>query len=86
MLWNLVRLVIAVAAFLVIWRGGRAVLGSFARPVPPPLPPGEMRKVNLRYECGVCGAQVRMTSAPDELPEPPRHCLEDMNLVAPPME
>jgi hypothetical protein len=62
------------------------VLGSFARPVPPPLPPGEMRKVNLRYECGICGAQVRMTSAPDELPEPPRHCLEDMNLMAPPIE
>jgi len=27
-----------------------------------------------------------MTAAPDEDPEPPRHCLEDMDMVAPTME
>ena len=48
--------------------------------------PGELRKVNLRYRCSVCGAEVRMTSAPDELPEPPRHCMDEMQLVAPPIE
>jgi hypothetical protein len=26
---------------------------------------------------------VRMTTANDEVPDPPRHCLEDMDLVAP---
>ena len=35
------------------------------------------------YRCAICGAEVRMTIAPDEDPEPPRHCLEDMDLVAP---
>ena len=29
---------------------------------------------------------LKMTAAPDELPEPPRHCLEDMLLVAPAVE
>ena len=44
---------------------------------------GEMRKVNLRYRCSICGAEVKMTAAAEEEPEPPRHCLEDMELVAP---
>ena len=74
---------IAVVAGLVILRLGVGVIRMFARPVPPPLPPGEMRRVNLQYRCGVCGAEVKMTRATEELPEPPRHCLEDMDLVAP---
>jgi hypothetical protein len=45
-----------------------------------------MRKVSLRFECQVCGTTVKMTSAPDEEPTPPRHCLEDMVLVAPTFE
>jgi hypothetical protein len=48
--------------------------------------PGEMRKVNLRYRCSICGAEVRMTSAPDAMPEPPRHCMDEMQLVAPTFE
>ena len=35
------------------------------------------------YRCSICGTEVRMTAANDEVPEPPRHCLEDMDLVAP---
>jgi len=54
--------------------------------VPPKPEPGELRRVNLRYRCNICGAEVRMTSAPDELPEPPRHCMDEMELVAPPLE
>jgi DNA-directed RNA polymerase subunit RPC12/RpoP len=42
-----------------------------------------LRRVNLRYRCSVCGAEVRMTKAGDDLPEAPRHCMEDMQLVAP---
>ena len=45
--------------------------------------PGELRKVNVRYRCGVCGVELKLTLAPDEDPPPPRHCLEDMDLVAP---
>ena len=77
---------VAVVAGLVILRLGIGVLRAFARPVPPPLPPGEMRKVNLQYRCSICGAEVKMVQASEELPEPPRHCMEDMDLVAPPFE
>jgi hypothetical protein len=31
----------------------------------------------------VCGVELRMTMAPDEDPPPPRHCMEDMEFVAP---
>ena len=74
---------IAVVAGLVILRLGVAVLRMFGRPVPAPLPPGEMRRVSLQYRCSICGTEVRMTRATEELPDPPRHCLEDMELVAP---
>ena len=54
-----------------------------ASPVMTPPPEGELRKVNLRYRCSICGVVIRMTAAPNEEPEAPRHCLEDMELVAP---
>ena len=50
---------------------------------PPPPPAGELRKVNVRYRCSVCGLEIKLTLAPDEDPPPPRHCLEDMEIVAP---
>lgn len=80
---TLVRLAIAVAAAFLIIRLGMAVLGSFARPIPEPPPPGELRKVRLQYRCAICGTEVRMTAANDQMPEPPRHCLEDMDLITP---
>ena len=61
----------------------RASCRGLATPLPPPPPPGELRKVRLIYRCSLCGTEVRMTSANDEVPEPPRHCMEDMDLVAP---
>jgi hypothetical protein len=74
---------IAVVAGLLIWKVGAMMLGGLVRPVPEPPPPGELRKVRHRYRCSICGTEVRMTSANDEVPEPPRHCQEDMDLVAP---
>ncbi|MBM3662263.1 MAG: hypothetical protein FJW94_05140 [Actinobacteria bacterium] len=69
---------------------GAAILGvgwfflrSFATPVPPPPEPGTLRRIKLTFRCPVCGAEVRMTAADSEDPEPPRHCMEDMELVAP---
>lgn len=73
----------ALVMFLVIFRLGLMVLRMLARPVPEPPPPGEMRRVSIRYRCDICGSEVRMTLAADQQPEPPRHCLEDMELVAP---
>ena len=68
--------------FLLILRVGWFFLQQFATPPPPPPDPGTLRKVRLTYRCEVCGAEVRMTSAATEDPEPPRHCMEDMELVS----
>ncbi|HEY5154534.1 MAG TPA: hypothetical protein VIJ47_07360 [Acidimicrobiales bacterium] len=78
--------VVAALAMYVLLMVGVVMLGGLARPVPAPLPAGELRKVRLLYRCSICGTEVRMTAANDEDPEPPRHCLEDMDLVAPAME
>ena len=85
MAWFLLKLVVAVAAFVLIMRLGMMVLGALARPNQPP-PPGEMRRVNLHYRCSICATEVRMTQAAEELPPPPRHCQENMDLVAPTFE
>jgi hypothetical protein len=78
-----VRVVVAVLVAVVLLRVGMGVLGGFARPVPAPPEPGELRKVRLTYRCTICATEVRMTQANDEVPEPPRHCMEDMELVTP---
>ena len=83
---SLVLVLVAAAFAYGILRIGVVMLGGLARPVPEPPPPGELRKVRLLYRCSICGTEVRMTAANDEDPEPPRHCLEDMELVAPTME
>jgi hypothetical protein len=77
------RAIVAILAAAVLLRVGMKVLGGFARPVPEPPEPGELRKVRLSYRCSICGTEVRMTAANDEMPEAPRHCLEDMDLVTP---
>ncbi len=79
------KVVVAVAAFVLIMRFGMLILGGLARPHPPP-DPGEIRRVNLRYRCSICLTEVKMVQATEELPMPPRHCQEDMDLVAPTFE
>ena len=68
---------------LVILRSGWFFLQSFATPPPPPPDRGTLRRVKLVYRCNVCGAEVRMIVANDEDPEPPRHCMDDMQLISP---
>jgi len=68
---------------LVVWKTGIGMLRSVTRSLPAPPPAGEMRRINVRYRCDVCGVELKMTMAPDEDPPPPRHCLEDMVEVAP---
>jgi hypothetical protein len=80
---NVFNVIVAVIAGVLMLRVGLAMLRGLAQPIPEPPPAGELRKVKIAYRCSLCGAEVRMTVAPHEEPEPPRHCLEDMDLVAP---
>lgn len=75
-------IVIAVVFGLVIVRFGFAMLRSLGTPVPAPPPAGELRKVKMIYRCSLCGTEVRMTVANDAMPDPPRHCMEDMDLLS----
>ena len=83
---DILKVVIAVATAVVIFRIGFVMLRGLARPRPEPPPAGEMRKVNIRFRCSLCGTELRMTAAPDEDPPPPRHCQEEMTVVAPTFE
>ena len=74
---------IGVLGGYVLWKSGIGMLRSLTTPMPPPPPAGELRKVNVRYRCSICGVEVRMTLAAEEDPPAPRHCMEDMDLVAP---
>ena len=78
-LWVLSGLLIAV----VLWKVGVGMLRALSQPPVAPPEPGELRKVNVRYRCDVCGVELKLTMAPDDDPPPPRHCLEDMTIVAP---
>ncbi|MBW3580069.1 MAG: hypothetical protein KY447_08430 [Actinobacteria bacterium] len=80
---TVVDVVLALVVGYLIFKMGFALLGSFARPVPPPPPPGEMRKVKLTYRCSLCGMELRVQSALSEDPDPPRHCMDEMELVVP---
>ena len=79
--YGFVRVVVAVGAAYLILITGMAIIGSFARPVPEPPPAGELRKVKLTYRCPTCGAELRMTLANDQVPSPPRHCADEMELT-----
>lgn len=77
------NLLVAVVAGYLIFKIGFALLGSFARPAPEPPPAGEMRRVNLTYRCSQCGMELRVREAHSESPDPPRHCMDEMELVVP---
>jgi hypothetical protein len=76
-------LVVAALAVWVLFKMGFAILGGLAQPPPEPPPSGELRKVKILYRCSVCGTEVRMTTANDQMPDPPRHCMDEMDLVTP---
>ena len=80
---SFVALLVAAFAVWVMFKIGFAMLGGLAMPVPEPPPAGELRKVKIMYRCSICGTEVRMTVANDEMPDPPRHCQDEMDLVTP---
>lgn len=77
------RVLLAVVAIGSMLKIGFVMIGGLARPIPEPPPAGELRKVKIMYRCSVCGTEVRMTTANDEMPDPPRHCQDEMDLVTP---
>jgi hypothetical protein len=75
----LVRGAITVAAILLIYVIGAAVLAKFKIAPPSEPDPDDVVAVDQRYRCSVCGAEVVMTAANAEHDvEAPRHCREDM--------
>ncbi len=81
MFGTLVSIVIAITAAYVILRIGFSIFRLLATPLPEPPPAGELRKVKLNFRCSTCGSEVRMTVATDEQPDPPRHCMSEMDLL-----
>ncbi|MEO7428662.1 MAG: hypothetical protein ABIY48_04680 [Acidimicrobiales bacterium] len=80
---SVLAVLLASMAVFVVFKVGFTMLGGLAQPVPEPPPAGELRKVKIMYRCSICGTEVRMTVANDEMPDPPRHCQDEMDLVAP---
>jgi hypothetical protein len=84
-LWLVLKVLIAVAAAVMIYVMAARWIANFSRSDPPPDPSdAELEDVDLRYQCVVCGAQLVLYAAPEgEIPEAPRHCREPMVLVTP---
>lgn len=80
MLGSILRVVGALAVGLTLYVIGASLLRKFHVAPPSEPDPDDIRPVNLRFRCVVCGAEVTMTAAHDDEPEPPRHCREDMVL------
>lgn len=80
---SIIRILIAIFFAFAIIRFGLMMLRGMAAPIPEPPPAGELRKVKLQYQCRICGTEVRMTMSTEQDPEPPRHCMQEMDLQAP---
>ena len=54
-----------------IWKVGFGMLRSMTSSLPPPPPSGEMRRINVRYRCSVCGMELKLTLHPTKTRHPP---------------
>jgi hypothetical protein len=80
--WAL-RVVVALLAVVGIYVIGATVLAKFKIAPPAEPDPDQVVPVDLKFRCGVCGAEVVMTAAQaDTEIDAPRHCREDMILVS----
>ncbi len=78
MLGVVLRCGIALVAALLIYLIGAAMIRKLKVDPEAEPDPANVRPLDLRFRCVVCGAEVVMTAAQDDDPEPPRHCREDM--------
>ena len=77
------RVVVALFAIVGIYVIGAAILAKFKIAPPAEPDPDQVVPVDLKFRCGVCGAEVVMTAAQaDTEIDAPRHCREDMILVS----
>ena len=88
-----VRVIVALAAALVIYLIGVRIVRVMMAPPPPDEPDlSRLKPVDYRYRCMVCGTEVTMTATPEPesagdepgavaVPDAPRHCREDMRLL-----
>jgi hypothetical protein len=76
------RLTIAAFVAYRLLKFGFGMIGALATPVPQPPPDGELRRVNYRYRCPSCGTEIRMVKTDAIDPVPPRHCMDEMDLIA----
>jgi hypothetical protein len=82
MTWTIVRIVLGVIVAVTVYVIGASMLRKFHVAPPPEPDPDDIKPIDLHFRCIVCGAEVTMTAAQEDDPEPPRHCREDMVLVA----
>ena len=78
---SILNVLVAMVAAAVLFKVGVTVLRALATSPPDPPPVGELRRVKILYRCELCGTEVRMTTAAEENPDPPRHCMEAMELL-----
>jgi hypothetical protein len=78
---TVLRIALGVTVALTVYVIGASMLRKFQVAPPEEPDPEDIKPVNLRFRCIVCGAQVTMTAAQGDDPEAPRHCREDMVLV-----
>ncbi|MET0275353.1 MAG: hypothetical protein ABW073_07825 [Acidimicrobiia bacterium] len=77
----ILRGALAVSVALVLYVIGASLLRKFHHGPPPEPDPDDVKPVDLRFRCIVCGAEVTMTAASQDEPDAPRHCREDMVLI-----
>ena len=78
-----VRILIALAACVLLYLLAVKVIRTMMAPPPPEEPDlSLLEPVDYRYRCMICGTEVTMTASPDaDAPDAPRHCREDMRLL-----
>ena len=79
-----IRTLIALAMALVFYLIAVRIVRVMMAPPPPDEPDvSQLKPVDYRYRCMVCGTEVTMTASPEaDAPDAPRHCREDMAPVA----
>ena len=79
-----IRILIALAMALVFYLIAVRIVRVMMAPPPPDEPDvSQLKPVDYRYRCMVCGTEVTMTASPEaDAPDAPRHCREDMTPVA----